>query len=144
MGDNLEKIDIETNKVENENVNSITSEEVLTTIKEVLTTAQEVLTTTEEIITSTQEVLDKKDKLKNSLFSIIKNYLFVSDNKEINLKEEVVINNQKLSDDEKINEEQKDDKIIETLDVLVEEIETRIKKTFVERILSFILRPCSA
>ena len=119
---NLEKIEIKIDKVDEvKNENSVTKEEDTLPKEEVLTPIE--------------------DKPKKSFFSTIKNYLFSQNNKEINLKKEdqIVVKDEKISTDE-----QTENKITQTLDVLVEEIETRTKKTFVERIFSFILRPCSA
>ena len=122
METNLEKIEIKIDEVDEvKNENSVTKEDDTLPKEEVLTPIE--------------------DKPKKSFFSTIKNYLFSQNNKEINLKKEdqIVVKDEKISTDE-----QTDNKITQTLDVLVEEIETRTKKTFVERIFSFILRPCSA
>lgn len=105
---------------------------------------EEIFEPTEKALTTNEEVLvSKEDKPKISLISAIKNVLFTN-NKPIYLKEEVVLNNEKSVDEEKTNIEEETNKIIQTLDVLVEEIETRKKKTFIERIFSFMLRPCSS
>jgi hypothetical protein len=136
-------------KIENKNSNTKEEvfepkEEVLASTEEVLAFTEEVLASTEEVLTTTEEVLPpKEDKPKRSLISIIKN-LFNSNNKPINLKDEEVINNEKPLDDEKKTEEETNNKITQTLDVLVENIETRKEKTFLQRIFSFMLRPCSA
>jgi hypothetical protein len=91
-----------------------------------------------------EEVLPpKEDKPNKSVISVIKSW-FSTNNKPISVKEEVVIDNENTLDNEKNTVEETDNKITQTLDVLAEEIETRSKKTFVERIFSFILRPCSA
>ena len=91
-----------------------------------------------------EEVLPpKEDKPNKSVISVIKNW-FSTNNKPIIVKEEVVIDNEKTLDNEKNTVEETDNKITQTLDVLVEEIETRKQKTFIERIFSFMLRPCSA
>ena len=91
-----------------------------------------------------EEVLSpKEDKPNKSVISVIKSW-FSTNNKPIIVKEEVVIDNEKPLDDEKNTVEETDNKITQTLDVLVEEIETRKQKTFIERIFSFMLRPCSA
>ena len=91
-----------------------------------------------------EEVLPpKEDNPNKSVISVIKSW-FSTNNKPIIVKEEVVIDNEKKLDDEKNTIEETDNKITQTLDVLVEEIETRKQKTFIERIFSFMLRPCSA
>ena len=91
-----------------------------------------------------EEVLPPiEDKHNKSVISVIKNW-FSTNNKPIIVKEEVVIDNEKTLDNEKNTVEETDNKITQTLDVLVEEIETRKQKTFIERIFSFMLRPCSA
>lgn len=90
-----------------------------------------------------EEVLPpKEDNTDKSVISVIKKW-FSTNNKPIIVKEEVVIDNEKTLDDEKNTVEETDNKITQTLDVLVEEIETRKQKTFVEKIFSFMLRPCS-
>ena len=112
--------------------------EISNTKEEVFEPKEEVLVSTEELLAPTEEVLvPKEDKPKQSLTSVIKN-LLSTNNKPIHLKDEEVIN-EKLVDEEKTN-----NKITQTLDVLLEEIETRKEKTFVERIFSFMLRRCSA
>ena len=97
-----------------------------------------------------EEVLPPKENNPNkSVISVIKSW-FRTNNKPIIVKEEVVIDNEKKLDnekpldDEKNTVEETDNKITQTLDVLVEEIETRKQKTFIERIFSFMLRSCSA
>ena len=118
--------------------------EISNTKEEVFEPKEEVLVLTEELLAPIEEVLvPKEDKPKKSLTSVIKN-LFSTNNKPIHLKDEEVINNEKPIDEEKKNEEETNNKITQTLDVLVEEIETRKEKTFIERIFSFMLRPCSA
>jgi hypothetical protein len=105
---------------------------------------EEIFEPTEKALTTNEEVLTpKENKPKISLTSVIKN-LLSTNNKLIHLKEEAVLNNEKLVDEEKTNIEEETNKITQTLDVLVEEIETLKKKTFVERIFSFMLRPCSS
>ena len=112
--------------------------------EEVFEPKEEVLVPTEKLLAPAEEVLvPKEDKPKKSLISVIKN-LLSTNNKPINLKDEVVFNNEKQVDEEKKTEEETNNKITQTLDVLVEEIETRKQKSFVERIFSFMLRPCSA
>ena len=112
--------------------------------EEVFEPKEEVLVPTEKLLAPAEEVLvPKEDKPKKSLISVIKN-LLSTNNKPINLKDEVVVNNEKQVDEEKKTEEETNNKITQTLDVLVEEIETRKQKSFVERIFSFMLRPCSA
>lgn len=112
--------------------------------EEVFEPKEEVLVPTEKLLVPAEEVLvPKEDKPKKSLISVIKN-LLSTNNKPINLKDEVVVNNEKPVDEEKKTEEETNNKITQTLDVLVEEIETRKQKSFVERIFSFMLRPCSA
>jgi len=128
METDLEKIEVEINKAENETSNN--KEEIFEPTEKALTTNEEVLT-------------PKEDKPKRSLISAIKNVLFTN-NKPIHLKEEVVVNNEKPVDEEKKPEEETNNKITQTLDILVEDIETRKQKTFVERIFSFMLRPCSS
>jgi len=118
--------------------------EISNTKEEVFEPKEEVLVLTEELLAPIEEVLvPKEDKPKKSLTSVIKN-LFPTNNKPIHLKDEEVINNEKPLNEEKKNEEETNNKITQTLDVLVEEIETRKQKTFIERIFSFMLRPCSA
>lgn len=126
------------NKIDKEeNETSNNKEEIFEPKEEVLVSTEEALTTIEELLTP------KEDKPKKSLISVIKN-LLSTNNKPINLKDEVVVNNEKQVDKEKKIEEETNNKITQTLDVLVEEIETRKQKSFVERIFSFMLRPCSA
>jgi len=105
---------------------------------------------TKEEVLPPKEVLPlKEDNPNKSVISVIKSW-FSTNNKPIIVKEEVVIDNEKKLDnekpldDEKNKVEETDNKITETLDVLVEEIETRKQKTFIERIFSFMLRPCSS
>jgi len=88
-----------------------------------------------------EEVLPPKEDKPNK--SVIKSW-FSTNNKPIIVKEEVVIDNEKTLDDEKNTVDEIDNKITQTLDVLVEEIETRKQKTFIEIIFLFMLRPCSA
>ena len=64
------------------------------------------------------------------------------ENNTFNTKEEIFEPKEEVLTPTEIEEET--NKITQTLDVLVEEIETRKKKTFVERIFSFMLRPCSS
>jgi hypothetical protein len=136
MENDLEKIEVEINKAENETSNN--KEEVFEPKEEIFEPTEKALTTNEEVLTP------KEDKTKRSLISAIKN-LLSTNNKPIHLKEEAVLNNEKLVDEEKTNsEEETNNKITQTLDVLVEDIETRKQKTFVGKIFSFMLRPCSA